>query len=128
MVINTEKELGDALKNQESRLEIEGDLANKVIKIRAAGKVAWAVAFGAIVVAVIATLGTAGSGGTSAPATVPALAFAIPVAASTLGASVTIAAVWIAVAAGGAAALNTLRSSYKEISRSDGRLILQRKK
>ena len=35
MKIKTEKELGEALKNDQDRIEIEGDLSRKVIKIKA---------------------------------------------------------------------------------------------
>lgn len=35
----TSEELGKAIKNQEEFIEIEGDLRNKVIRIKAAGKV-----------------------------------------------------------------------------------------
>ena len=47
-----EKELTEAINNGSSEIEIEGDLANKVIRIKATGKVAWAVAIGAIIVAI----------------------------------------------------------------------------
>ena len=35
MKIRAEKELGEALKNDQDRIEIEGDLAKKVIRIKA---------------------------------------------------------------------------------------------
>ena len=40
MKVNNEKELGVAVYNKEDTIEIEGNLATKVIKIKAKGKVA----------------------------------------------------------------------------------------
>ncbi|WP_034584074.1 hypothetical protein [Helicobacter pametensis] len=53
-MITTQEELNQAMSNQQDGIEIEGDLAKKVIKIKATGKVAWIVAFGAICVAMLA--------------------------------------------------------------------------
>jgi hypothetical protein len=41
--IRTEMELGDALREDTDRIEIEGDLSKKVFIMRATGKIAWAV-------------------------------------------------------------------------------------
>ena len=65
MAITTSKELGEALKQDQETIEIEGDLTNKTFRIKAAGKVAWAVAFGAIVVAVASVLAAPATGRTS---------------------------------------------------------------
>ena len=119
MSITTEKELGEALKNDQDTIEIEGDLTTKVLKIKATGKVAWAVAIGAIGIAVAITLG---SGGTAAPA-----AGIVGIGAvSVLGASVATSAVAIAIAAGGIGALNPLRK-YKVVSSQGNKLKLSRK-
>jgi hypothetical protein len=103
--INSEKELGNALKDEKDTIIIEGDLVKKVVRIRATGKVAWAIAAGAIAVAIIIVIRTGGTG--------------TPGAALIGGAAV-------GVAAGGVAALNKLRQ-YKEAERSAGRLVLKRK-
>ena len=79
MKIRAEKELGEALKNDQDRIEIEGDLAKKVIRIKATGKIAWAIAAGAIAVAVIAVLATPATGGASNAAHL----MAVPAAAVT---------------------------------------------
>lgn len=121
MKIRTEKELGEALKNDQDRIEIEGDLSKKVIKIKATGKVAWAIAAGAIAVAVIAVLATPATGGASNAAHF----IAVPAAAATLGASVASSAFAIAVAAGGIGALNKLRS-YSLEKNSDGSVTLKK--
>ncbi len=119
--VSTAEQLGEAIKNQESTIEIEGDLANKTIRIRATGNIAWAVAFGAIVVAVTATILAFPTGGGT---TVGLLA--APAATGILGVPVTTAAIGIAVAAGGVGALTQLRG-YEEVKRADGLLVLRRK-
>lgn len=53
MAITNEKELNEALQNGVDSIEIEGNLKDKVIRIKASGKVAWIVAFGAIAMLVI---------------------------------------------------------------------------
>lgn len=121
MKIRTEKELGEALKNDQDRIEIEGDLSKKVIKIKATGKVAWAIAAGAIAVAVIAVLATPATGGASNVAHL----MAVPAAAATLGTSVASSAILIAVAAGGIGALNKLRS-YSIEKNPDGSITLKK--
>ena len=118
MAISTEKELGEALKNNQVSIEIEGDLSKKVLKIKATGTVAWAVAIGAIGIAVVITVG---SGGTAAPA-----AGVVGIGAvSVLGISAATSAVAIAVAAGGVGALNSLRQ-YKIVSKGDNKVVLSR--
>lgn len=109
-VATNEKELGEALKQNENCIEIEGDLLKKVVRIKATGKVAWAVAFGATAVAVTAVLFMPATGGGSAPVAAASGIIAIPAAAAVLGPSVAAAAANIAVAAGGVAALNSLRT------------------
>ena len=120
--VSNEKELGKALKNNEDTIFIEGDLVNKVIRIRATGKIAWAIAVTAIALAIVAFLAAPVTGGTSSTAIVGIA----PVAASILGGAAAYSAVLIGVAAGGVAALNKLRD-YKEISRSDSQIVLKKK-
>ena len=43
-IVKTSKQLGQAIKEEKETIEIEGDLAAKVIRIKATGKVAWGVA------------------------------------------------------------------------------------
>lgn len=78
---STPKELGEALRNNESTIEIEGDLAKKVIRIRATGNVAWAVALVALVGAVGLAIAAIPTGGT----TLVAEAALVPAAAAVLG-------------------------------------------
>lgn len=118
MTIKTEEELGEALKNNQDEIEIEGDLTKKIIRIKATGSVAWAIAIGAIGVAVVFTLG---SGGTAAPVS----AIVGVGAVSILGVATASSAVLIAVAAGSVGALNSLRK-YKIVSKSDNKIIMCR--
>jgi len=118
MVIKTEKELAEAIKNEEEFIEIEGDLRNKVFKIKATGKVAWIVAIGAIAVALpIAIL----TGGVATPASAVVGIGAV----SVLGLPAAMAAVMIAVSAGGVGVLNKLRS-YK-IADNSGNILKLKK-
>jgi hypothetical protein len=124
--VRTEAELGEALKNNEESIEIEGDLARKTFKIRATGNVAWAVCIGAIGIATYSVIATVGTGGTSAPVTATTAGFTAAAATTVLGGAVTYSAIAIAVAAGGVGALNKLRK-YKQVSYENSRLILRRK-
>ncbi len=119
--IQTEKELADAINRGEDTIEITGDLAKKTVRIRATGKVAWAVAFAAIGLAVYAAISTPVTGGSSAPiAGITAVG-----AVGILGGAATYSAIAIAIA-GGISSLTKLRG-YKEVSRTEGKLILRRK-
>lgn len=119
MAIHTEKDLGEALKNEQDTIEIEGDLKKKVLRIKATGKVAWLVAIGAIGVAVAIAVSTGGAGA-------PASGVIGLGAVSILGLSAATSAVAIAFAAGGIGALNTLRK-YKIVSDVGDKLVLSRK-
>lgn len=118
MAISKEEDLAKALEQGQDSIEIEGDLAKQVVRIKATGTVAWAVAAGAIGVAVVLAVG---SGGAAAPASAVVGAAAV----GTLGFSAAAAAVAIAVAAGSVGVLTTLRS-YDIVSQSDDRLILKK--
>lgn len=123
--VKTEKELGDAIKSGEDEIEIEGDLASKTIRIRATGNVAWAIAVGAIGIAAFSAYATVGTGGSTAPVTLTSGFSASVAASSILGVSTASTAVYIAIAAGGIGALTRLRK-YKEVYRSESKLILRR--
>ncbi|MDX9901064.1 MAG: hypothetical protein RBT22_06195 [Aliarcobacter sp.] len=118
MSIRTEEELAQSIKNNEDFIEIEGDLARKVIKIKATGKVAWIIACGAIAVAVTAVIV---SGGTATPAS----AFIAGGAVTILGLPTTVTAISIAVVSGGIASLNKLRD-YQIILNENNRIILKK--
>jgi len=121
MTVKTEEELAEALNNDEDTIEIEGDLRNKTLKIKATGKVAWIIAIGAVGVATASIILAPASGGT----TTLVSAIAAPAAVSIWGTGVTISAISIAVAAGGIGVLNKLRQ-YKIIENTDNRLVLKK--
>ena len=127
---NTAEELGKAIKNKEDTIEIEGDLKNQVIRIKATGKVAWGVCVVSLGVAVIAYLSipAATAGATPVGGAVSALSgvSAQGGAAVTLG-SAAVPAVMIGVAAGGIGALNTLRDKYKIVEKNKKCIKLKRK-
>lgn len=120
MFVSDEKELGSALKSGEDTIEIEGDLKNKVLRIKSTGKVAWFIAIGSISIAVAVIIS---SGGLGAP--ISAI-IGTSGAVSVLGIQATSAAVVIAVTAGGVGALNSLRK-YKIYKQTDNRMILKKK-
>lgn len=122
----TVEDLGKAIKNDYDTIIIEGDLAKKVIRIKATGKVAWVVAFGSLVVVIVALIATGSSGGTSTPATVPAMLISAPGAVGVLGVGSSIAAVSIAVAAGSVRALTKLRKGYA-LTKHGNQVVLTKK-
>ena len=119
MRVKTEEELAEAIENGEDTIEIEGDLKEKTLKIKATGKVAWVVAISAIGIAVTIVITTGGAGA-------PASSGIIGVGTvSILGLPAAMSAVGIAVAAGGVGVLNKLRD-YKVIENNDDVLILKK--
>lgn len=128
-VITTNEELGDAIKRGEDTIIIEGGLKDKIIRVKATGKVAWAIAIGAIAIAVtsvIARKEEVPTTQTGKAITFTGSAAGTAVAAGILG-KASIAAIGIAVAAGGIGALTSLRDNYKITSNEGDRLILSKK-
>jgi len=126
----TTEEFVKQLNNKEDYIILEGDRANDVYRIVAAGNVAWAIAIGAIVLGAALVFATASSGGTAAPATVPAISAVAPAAVAVVGWSATSTAIAICFAAGGVAAgkaiLNAVRNNYKiaeKVEDKDGKVI-----
>lgn len=127
MSVITEEELAQKIKAKESTIEVEGALANTVIKIKAKGPVAWGIAIGLIGIgagAAYVTLTPSPDPATKglAPA-VGAGAFGSVAAVLGVGGAATLFK--LAKAAGGVKVLNELRS-YKIVSQSDGKVILKR--
>ena len=124
--VSTAKELGTALSNNENKIVIEGSLGDAVITINAIGPVAWAVAIGAIGVAIAGIVITAGTAGVGAPVGVASEALATPALIATLGsASTATTAIGIAAAGGGVGALSSMRR-YKA-RREGGNVVLTRR-
>ena len=132
MMINceTSKELAEAIKNKEDTIYIEGDLKNKVIRIKATGKVAWGVCAAALGAAIACYIATPAATAVTTPVggtfSFVSGVTATSVAAATLGTAV-VPAIVIGVAAGGIGALNTLRDQYKIVEKDDKYIKLQRK-
>lgn len=130
MTMTTNEEFVKALNDKAEYIILEGDKANDVYRIVVAGKIAWVLAIGAIVIGVALVFTTAGSGGTAAPATIPGMSFAAPAAVAVVGWSATSTAIAICFAAGGVAAgkaiLNAVRNNYKiaeKVEDKDGKVI-----
>lgn len=131
--VTNSQELGRAIKDGKDEIIIEGDLAKKVLRIKATGKVAWVIAFGAVCVAVVAVLaapagvaaGPFGLVAESAIATIAATSAASAVAV--WGLATTAAAVGIGVGARSANALKRMKNDYKIKSKSENRIVLVKK-
>ncbi|RKU37946.1 hypothetical protein C6495_00995 [Candidatus Poribacteria bacterium] len=116
-----EKELARAVKNKVDLIIVEFDLAKKVFRIKATGKVAWAIAIGAIIAVIAMIVGTSGLAIPLATTT-----FGMP-AVGILGWPAAVAAVKIALAGRGSRTLNKLRREYEVVEYKDNRLVLRRK-
>lgn len=99
MKVSNEEELGNALKDDQDTIEIEGDLKKKVIRIKATGKVAWVIALGVVAVGIYALKSKK-----------PAAPIVATGAVAILGYRATVAAISIAVAGGGVTVLTKLRN------------------
>jgi hypothetical protein len=121
----TEKELADAVKSGASTIEIEGDLAKKVVKIRATGPVAWGLVAASLAGGYMFLKLTA-----TVPVPQAKMAFAAASAGSgaaaltILGVSASATAFALTRAYGGAEGLKKIRA-YKQLSYIDGKLVLQ---
>lgn len=128
--VRTEKELAEAIKRGDDTIEIEGSLADKTIRLRATGNVAWAVAIGAVGIAFYSSVTMKNTppgeiaevkyfkGGTAAVSGIAAV--------SVLGAEVTFTAIALAIASGSVGVLSKIRG-YREIVSEKGRVVLQRR-
>lgn len=124
--VTSATELGKSIKNGDDEIIIEGDLTKKVIRIKATGKVAWIIAFGAIGIGLAAAI----AGAVAGPA-IPAFeAIAITSAAgavAVIGLPATAAALAMAFAVKSKKVLNTLRDDYVIVNNSDNRIVLKKK-
>lgn len=132
--VTTAKELGKAIKENEDYIYVEGDLKNKVLRIRATGKVAWIVAGGSIATAIALYLATPAATAVSAPAggIVGAIPFtgattAAATAVTIIGLPAVTVAITVGIAAGGYGAVTALRDKYTIESKSDSGITLRKK-
>jgi hypothetical protein len=126
MKVTTEAQLAEAIRNREDFIEVEGNLKNMSLKIRATGKVVWGIVSGLflLLLAVILAAPVGGPVGVAAAA-VPAGAAGAGLVAI-LGAAATASAVKMIRAFGGVEVLEKLRE-YEQIP-SDGENLLLRRK
>lgn len=132
--VKTSEELGKAIKAKEEYIYIEGDLRKRIIRIKATGKIAWAVAGTSVAAAVglylatpVATATTAPAAGTGGVISFTGSATAATVATTVLGIKATWVAISVAIAAGGFGAISSLRDGYT-IERKDANgMMLKRK-
>ena len=127
--VDNAQDLGKAINEGHGQIIIEGDLKNKVITIKATGKVAWAIAFGAIGVAVLAIL--------AMPATAPTgagfvfdgavVAGTAGTAVSILGLSATTAAISICLGAKNKRVLEMLYKDYKIVEKNSHYIKISKK-
>lgn len=124
--MTSEKDLGKALHEDRDTIEIEGDLKDKILRIKVTGKVAWAFCMSTFAIAIASIAVTAGTGGTTAPVSAligtPALVGTVGI----LGVPTTGAAIGIALAGRGVGVLKKLRS-YRVEKVSDNKIILHKK-
>lgn len=132
--VKSAKELGEAIKNKEEYIYIEGDLKNRIIKIKATGKIAWAIAGVAIASAVglylsapATAVATAPAGGVGSVVSFGGSAVAAGAATTILGINATAVAMSVAIAAGGIGAINLLRDDYKIVRNDNKGMLLERK-
>ena len=132
-IVKTSKEMGEAMKENKNTIIVEGDLAKKVIRIKATGTIAWVVAFGSIGAAVFAIISAPAATAVTAPAAGAGGAISFTGGAVATGAAgvilgpAAITAVTIAVAAGGVGVLTTLRDKYSMKKINNKKIILTKK-
>jgi hypothetical protein len=126
MSITTEKELADAINRDDDTIIIEGDLAKKTIRIKATGKVAWAVAIGSIGVVFYGVIVSIGTGGAATPVAGFAAVAGSGAALGVLGTAATTAAISMAVSVRSLSVLKKLRNGYKITNTSDNIVVLNR--
>ncbi|MGN0047975.1 MAG: hypothetical protein ACI37U_03620 [Bacteroides sp.] len=130
MAVRTEEELAKQVQNGDDYIVIEGDLRNKVIKIKTKGKVAWAIAFGAIAVAIVVILTMPASAvtGPVVPVVEGVLASGVAAGAvAVLGFSTTVSAISMALAVKSKSVLTKLRNNYDIVEESKNRIVLRKK-
>lgn len=123
MIANNGKDLGDAIRQEEPHIELEGELAAQVKKLIRLNAVLWVFCLAALAVTVAAVMQMPTTAGLSGIAGLAAGSSASAV----IGADTVVTAVTVAIAGGGIGTLNMLRR-YRLEERKDGRIILYLKK
>lgn len=110
-ICKTAKELSEAIKEETDVIEVEGDLSNKIVRIKVTGKVAWAVCAVSLAAAISFAI-AAGATAAVPPvggAHLVGFTAAMGTSASILG-SAAVPALTIGICAGGIGALTALRN------------------
>lgn len=118
VTVTNETELAKAKQDGEDMIEIVGELGDAVVKIKAKGSFAWAIAFAALGGAVALAMTGVGA---------PAAAVTAFAAVGTIGLSATTGAIALAVAAGGTAILTSLRDDYDIVEHNSKHVVLKRR-
>lgn len=117
MLVSNGDELGRELRDKKDEIEIAVDLKTYVVRIKATGRVAWAVAIGVIGVAIVGAIPTGGS----------SLAVGAPVAVSILGLGATGFLIAVGVAAGSVGAAMSLYNGYDLVDRAGHHYLIRKK-
>jgi len=126
--VSDAKELGRAIKAERDVIEITIDLRDGIVRIKAVGKIAWAIAIGAIGTAVAIwwfTRVVTPASPAGVFALVP-LAGGATAAVTVLGVDATTLAITVGITAGGVGAVTSLRHGYNLVEKS-GRYYLEKK-
>lgn len=124
MVVNNEEDLGKAINSNTDEIIIKGDLAKKIIIIKAKGKLAWflALSFVAIVIIVVAK--------SDKPSVVAVDNYVAKVATSSAvsiwGIAATVTAVCICLSTKSVTTLKELRNNYEIVEKCNDFLRLRR--
>ncbi len=124
MYVRDEEEFGQAVREGNDRIELEGDLAAKVKKLYKINLALWSFCLVCLGVAIIALMQVPITGGASG---VVSLVAGTP-AAAILGTEAAVTAVMIGVAGGGIGVLKKLRRDYRIATGKNGRIIVYLKK
>jgi hypothetical protein len=131
--VTSPQELGREIKNGQEEIVIEGNLSAKVVRIMATGSVAWAIAFGAVGVAILSVLAApagiaAGAFGLVAESVMASIAATSATAAVSIwGLATTVSAVGIGVGARSVSALKRMKEEYKILCKNANSVTLIKK-
>lgn len=121
MEARNESELGKALRNNDETIELHGDLARRIRKLKALSHVLWCICMSLLAITISAVLLSPAAPGVSA---VAGLVAGTP-AAGILGVPTAVTAVLTAVSGGGTAVLSKLRN-YRMTVLTENHIILNR--
>lgn len=113
--VNNERDLGIALGLNHEEIIIEGELCDKVIRIKSVNDDEWILIIGALTTAVTAAVTAAATAGLASPLVLPATVTGLSSAVAVLGTNAAISAIAIGVGGGSVGTLSLLRNYRMEI-------------